>query len=81
MLPVAFDNRGDGHGCLTGNKILGMQPITEAQKEELAEQRRECWEFKKMQEQTLQAGLSFGSGVAGAIGSFAGGSNPFSKSK
>lgn len=71
MIPIGFDNRGDGKSCMTGQKILGMYPITDYQKEEVRNAAKDCWEFKKMQEQTLQAGLNMGGSVAGAIGAFA----------
>lgn len=34
-VPVEKDKCGDGHCCVTGQKILGMKPVIPAQTEEL----------------------------------------------
>lgn len=69
MLPIQAAKCGDGSCCSTGEKWLGVRPILKEHKENVKEGKKECWEFKKLQEKTLQDGLSFGTNIAKAIGS------------
>lgn len=71
MVPIKSDKCGDGSCCWTGEKWLGIQPQTEEQKINVRQGKKECWDFNKLQEQTLQAGLSFGTSVANAVSKFA----------
>jgi len=41
-VPVAYDMCGDGSCCVTSEKILGMQPVTNVQRQVLKEGREAC---------------------------------------
>jgi len=72
LVPVKNSTCGDGSCCFTGEKWLGMKPILQSHKDLVKTGMKECFEFKKLQEQTLQAGLGFGAKAISAIGSVAG---------
>ena len=71
MLPIKADKCGDGSCCLTGEKWLGIHPQTEEQKINIKQGKAECWDFKKLQEKTLQAGLNFGCNIVETVGKLA----------
>ena len=67
MLPIKSASCGNGSCCTTGEKWLGIRPILKEHIANMKEGKKECWEFKKLQEKTLQDGLAFGKDVATSI--------------
>jgi hypothetical protein len=67
MIPIKNNKCGDGSCCWFGEKWMGMRPFTNDHKKNIEDGRKECMELKKVQLQTLQSALGFGSSVLGAI--------------
>ena len=65
--PVKAGKCGDGSCCSTGEKWLGMTPVTQRQRDAVKEGSKNCWNMSVLQEHTLQAGLAFGASVASSI--------------
>jgi len=43
FLPIALDTYGDGSGCVTGDKVLGMRPILKQHYTLVDEGRKQCY--------------------------------------
>jgi hypothetical protein len=67
MVPIKSHTCGDGSCCVSGEKWLGIKPLSTYQKDLVKTGQKECMQLDQLKEQTIQEGLKFGAKVAESI--------------
>lgn len=70
MIPIRASNCGDGSCCVTGEKWLGMKPISKRDRDALAIGMVDCYEYLKLEEKTMTEALKLGNNVVDTIREF-----------